>query len=151
MRRQSPFCFDGWKQLSPSEYWKRLLTNPDASLIALVVHKLHSVVPNSMAEERTVSRFTKTNSPSRAGQKASTLVGMTKIQQAIHRREAKAKGFTAKAPVVRFCDLSKPKSTSRTVAKPPTSTATTTTTSPNGPVLPVAAQDVDHDDDWDTP
>ena len=48
--------------------------------------KLYSVVPNSMAEERTVSTFTKLNSAERAAQKADTIVNITKVKQHLRRR-----------------------------------------------------------------
>lgn len=48
--------------------------------------KLYSVVPNSMAEERTVSTFTKLNSADRAAQKADTIVNITKVKQHLRRK-----------------------------------------------------------------
>lgn len=51
--------------------------------------KLYSVVPNSMAEERTVSTFTKLNSAERAAQKADTIVNITKVKQHLRRRTTK--------------------------------------------------------------
>jgi|SRR5882762_5598298 len=48
--------------------------------------KLYSVVPNSMAEERTVSTFTKLNSAERGAQKADTIVNITKVKQHLRRR-----------------------------------------------------------------
>jgi hypothetical protein len=42
-----------------------------------------------MADERTVSNFTKINSANRARQKASTIVDMTQIGQALRRDKIK--------------------------------------------------------------
>ncbi|KAG8945373.1 hypothetical protein FRC04_000823 [Tulasnella sp. 424] len=72
---------------SPMEYWESLRRNPDAEIVAHLAIKLFSIVPNSMAEERTVSNFTKLNSPDRANQKVSTLVHMTQICQHYRRQD----------------------------------------------------------------
>lgn len=42
--------------------------------------KLFSIVPNSMAEERTVSAFMKFNSADRGKQDASTVIIMTQLE-----------------------------------------------------------------------
>ena len=46
--------------------------------------KLYSVVPNSMAEEHTVSTFIKVNAAEPAAQKADTIVNITKVKQHLH-------------------------------------------------------------------
>jgi hypothetical protein len=85
--------------------------------------KLYSVVPNSMAEERTVSIFIKLNSAEHAAQKADTIVNITKVKQHLRRRTAKVRRASSShmichfshhafqrlvpRPVVRFCDISK--------------------------------------------
>ena len=56
--------------------------------------KLYSVVPNSMAEERTVSTFTKLNSAERAAQKADTIVNITKVKQHLRRRTTKVRALS---------------------------------------------------------
>jgi hypothetical protein len=66
---------------TPQEYWTKLSRHADAAVLAYVALKLLSIVPNSMAEERTVSNFTKLNSPDRAKQKVATIVYMTQIRQ----------------------------------------------------------------------
>ncbi|KAF8602259.1 hypothetical protein BDV93DRAFT_444591 [Ceratobasidium sp. AG-I] len=66
---------------TPMKYWKRLSKNSGSSFLAPVAVKLFSLVSNSMAEERTVSCFTKLNSSDRSRQKVSTLVHMTRIRQ----------------------------------------------------------------------
>jgi hypothetical protein len=73
-----------------------------------------------MAEERTVSNFTKINTPDCANQKAGTIINITKVKQ--HIRQSWSKVHTlaitsaillmthlqrSPRPVVRFCDLSK--------------------------------------------
>ncbi|QRV83798.1 hypothetical protein RhiJN_11814 [Ceratobasidium sp. AG-Ba] len=82
------------------EYWNRLSRHFDACVLSYLAIKLYSIVPNSMAEERTVSNFTKLNSPDRGRQKASTIVFMTQIKQDEHRDEISTR------PTVRFRDLS---------------------------------------------
>jgi len=55
-----------------------------------------------MAEERTVSAFTKINTADRANQKVSTIVNITKVKQHLRRSATKRP-----RPIVRFRDLSK--------------------------------------------
>ncbi|KAB5589446.1 hypothetical protein CTheo_7114 [Ceratobasidium theobromae] len=87
-------------------YWERISRHSDAQIIGYLARKLFSVVPNSMAEERTVSNFTKLNAPDRGRQKASTLVYMTQIKQHEQRLENAMGAKSKVAPTVRFCDLS---------------------------------------------
>lgn len=73
---------------APMAYWKDLQHNPNVCIVAVRIAcyhrrriaidiffdqhlgiKLFSIVPNSMAEERTMPDFTKLNSPDRASQK----------------------------------------------------------------------------------
>ncbi|KAJ6557854.1 hypothetical protein B0H19DRAFT_1261441 [Mycena capillaripes] len=54
---------------------------PEASVLTFVAIKIFLILPNSMAEERTVSRFTQNNTVDCASQDASTIVAMTKIYQ----------------------------------------------------------------------
>ncbi|KEP46427.1 hypothetical protein V565_199460 [Rhizoctonia solani 123E] len=89
---------------TPLQYWEKLSRHYDAQILALLGIKLYSVVPNSMAEERTVSNFTKLNAPDRGRQKASTLVHMTQIRQ--HAQREENQGSPAVAPTVRFRDMS---------------------------------------------
>ncbi|KAG9097461.1 hypothetical protein FS749_006218 [Ceratobasidium sp. UAMH 11750] len=55
--------------LSALQYWTNLSRHPHAQILTYLAIKLFSVVPNLMAKERTVSCFTKLNSPDRARQK----------------------------------------------------------------------------------
>ncbi|KAG8697572.1 hypothetical protein FRC09_007774 [Ceratobasidium sp. 395] len=89
---------------SPLQFWTEKEKHPDANLLAPVAVKLFSVVPNSMAEERTVSCFTKLNSKDRSSQKVSTLVHMTRIRHDLIRKRANKKPVIR--PVLKFCDLS---------------------------------------------
>ncbi|KAF8595919.1 hypothetical protein BDV93DRAFT_514577 [Ceratobasidium sp. AG-I] len=84
-------------------YWRKLARHADAQIIAFLAIKLYSVVPNSMAEERTVSNFTKLNSTDRGRQKTSTLVYMTQVRQ--HHQRLLNPTKQAIAPTVRFRDL----------------------------------------------
>ncbi|EJD38603.1 hypothetical protein AURDEDRAFT_128801 [Auricularia subglabra TFB-10046 SS5] len=55
-RREYPFNRDtasGWRA-----YWTALKAHPDANVLAFLARKLLSMLPNSMAEERTMSAFT---------------------------------------------------------------------------------------------
>lgn len=62
-------------------YWAKLLRHVDASILAYLALKLFSIVPNSMAEERTVSNFTQINTACRSRQNPRTIVQMTQIKQ----------------------------------------------------------------------
>lgn len=68
-------------------YWEALCTMPTAELLAHLGVVLSSIVPNSMAEERSTSTLTKLNSPDRASQKVSTLIDMAAIRQHYKRKE----------------------------------------------------------------
>ncbi|KAJ7246966.1 hypothetical protein C8J57DRAFT_1241128 [Mycena rebaudengoi] len=72
----------------PMQYWEAMSQLPEASVLGFVAKKIFSILPNSMAEERTVSRFTRNDSVDCASQDASTIVAMTKIYQ--HNRRAEA-------------------------------------------------------------
>jgi hypothetical protein len=63
------------------EYWKNLSRHADAQILAYLAIKLYSIVPNSMAEERTVSTFTKLSTADPGRQKTSSLVYMTQVKQ----------------------------------------------------------------------
>lgn len=63
------------------DYWEQMLTVPGADLLAYLGVLINSFVPNSMAEERTMSIFNKFNTPDRASQKVSTLFDMALIRQ----------------------------------------------------------------------
>ena len=62
-------------------YWHKIAAHKDAQILAYLAIKLFSIVPNSMAEERTVSAFTKINSSDRGCQTAETVVSMTRVLQ----------------------------------------------------------------------
>ena len=101
--QEPPFLYT--PGIAPWDYWRRLLKQESASTLAvspslftmmremlitvlqILGLKLYSLVPNLMAEERTVSNFMKINTANQARQKASTIVNMTKIKQHICRSE----------------------------------------------------------------
>lgn len=105
-----------------------------------------------MAEERTVSRFTKLNSTDRSRQKASTIVNMTKIHQHYRREQPSVISidichaimtilmhyYQTKAPlrpVVRFRDLTKYISVSTTTEASAPTPAPATGSSAMEPIL----------------
>ena len=75
------------KPSAEHSYWESLCTIPTAELLAHLGVVLASIVPNSMAEERSMSTITKLNSPDRASQKVSTLIDMVAIRQYYKRKE----------------------------------------------------------------
>lgn len=105
--RQKPPFDRHSPDMTPLAFWQSLISRPDASVLAVrwtdppirhsyanhpnqfVQHlgvKLFSLLPNSMAEERTVSTFTKMNTADRSRQKPATLKNMAMIKQ--HYRRA---------------------------------------------------------------
>ncbi|KAG8779902.1 hypothetical protein FRC12_023728 [Ceratobasidium sp. 428] len=89
--------------IDPIKYWSKLLRHPDACFLAPVAVKLFSLVPNSMAEERTVSCISRMNTKDCSCQKISTLIQMTQIRQHLLRQREKKKPIYK--PVVKFQDL----------------------------------------------
>ncbi|KAG9080195.1 hypothetical protein FRC06_006962 [Ceratobasidium sp. 370] len=77
-----------------------------AQLLAYLATKLYLVVPNLMAEERTVSCFMKLNTRDHSCQKTDTLVFMTQIKQHEQRIENLRTGTTTDGLTVWFRDLS---------------------------------------------
>ncbi|KAJ8579575.1 hypothetical protein M405DRAFT_778782, partial [Rhizopogon salebrosus TDB-379] len=62
-------------------YWNHLTKITEGSVLACIAQKLYSIKPSSMPEERTMSVFTKMNTPARNRQQVRTLVDMTQIRQ----------------------------------------------------------------------
>ncbi|KAJ6595079.1 hypothetical protein DFH09DRAFT_1357828 [Mycena vulgaris] len=87
---------------------------PPFSLVAI---KIFSILGNSMPEERTVSRFTRTDTRDRANQDARTIVDQTKIYQHLRRegRAADKLPKPSKAPSFKWRSVKH----LMTVAKPP--------------------------------
>lgn len=111
--------------LTSRDYWDGMLTVPGADLLAHLGVLINSFVPNSMAEERTMSVLTKFNTPDRASQKVSTLFDMALIRQFYRHESSDTEVSTAFCtrrsilhklddqkrphfrPIARFADLSK--------------------------------------------
>ncbi|EJD32183.1 hypothetical protein AURDEDRAFT_178786 [Auricularia subglabra TFB-10046 SS5] len=101
-RQEFPFNRDstgGWRA-----YWSNLSHHQDASVLAFLAVKLLSMLPNSMAEERTMSAFTNAQD-SRPGLKIRSLVAEVQVKQH-YAREERLKTPPVKAPdLVRFREL----------------------------------------------
>ncbi|KAH9913486.1 hypothetical protein B0H21DRAFT_857827 [Amylocystis lapponica] len=78
------------------DWWRQLEKSPQADVLAPLAIKIFSVVPNSMADERTASTFTWINRPLRSRQHLDTMVSQTQIRQ-YYRTAGKEKGSSAKA------------------------------------------------------
>ncbi|KAJ7256333.1 ribonuclease H-like domain-containing protein [Mycena rebaudengoi] len=87
-RQYPPFSARSPLWSKPIQYWNAMSERPEAAILAFLAIKIFSILPNSMPEERTVSRFTRLDTKDRASQDASTIVDMTKIYQH-YRREAR--------------------------------------------------------------
>ncbi|KZV86751.1 hypothetical protein EXIGLDRAFT_698148 [Exidia glandulosa HHB12029] len=84
-RQESPFKRDtskGWRR-----YWKALADNPDSSILAFLANKILSISPSSMAEERTMSAFTKAQDSGRSQMKVLSLVSEVQVKQHYDRLE----------------------------------------------------------------
>ncbi|KAJ6617773.1 hypothetical protein B0H10DRAFT_2218322 [Mycena sp. CBHHK59/15] len=88
-RQYPPFSVRSHTWSKAMQYWRSLADLPESSILALVAIKVFSILGNSMPEERTVSRFTRTDTRDRANQDARTIVDQTKIYQHL-RRERRA-------------------------------------------------------------
>ncbi|KZV79764.1 hypothetical protein EXIGLDRAFT_846239 [Exidia glandulosa HHB12029] len=98
-RQQAPFDVSG---SDPYRYWRKLVQNEDAKVLAFLGVKLFSILPNSMPEERTMSLITHMNGPLRAAMKPATIVNFARVKQ----HNDRAKNKVAKAPtILRFRDL----------------------------------------------
>ncbi|EJD44543.1 hypothetical protein AURDEDRAFT_166329 [Auricularia subglabra TFB-10046 SS5] len=102
-RQEFPFNRDssgGWRA-----YWSTLSHHPDGSVLSFLAIKLLSMVPNSMAEERTMSAFTKAQD-GRSGMQIRSLVSEVQVSQH-YAREERLKKPPVKAPdLVPFRELS---------------------------------------------
>ncbi|KAF7303480.1 DUF659 domain-containing protein [Mycena indigotica] len=72
-------------------YWRALLDDADASVLAYIALKIFSIMPTSMPEERTVSVFTKLSTKDRNRQDAKTTVALTQVRQEVCRRDGERK------------------------------------------------------------
>ncbi|KAJ7023185.1 ribonuclease H-like domain-containing protein [Mycena alexandri] len=77
-RQHPPFSARQKSWTKPYLYWTAMLAHVDSGVLAFVAVKIFAILPNSMPEERTVSRFTGYNSADRGSQEASSVVAMTK-------------------------------------------------------------------------
>ncbi|KAJ7847041.1 ribonuclease H-like domain-containing protein [Mycena leptocephala] len=84
-RQYPPFSVRSNTWSKAMQYWRSLQDLPESSIIAFVAIKIFSILGNSMPEERTVSRFTRTDTRDRANQDARTIVDQTEIYQHIQR------------------------------------------------------------------
>ncbi|KAJ7659904.1 hypothetical protein B0H17DRAFT_1145204 [Mycena rosella] len=98
-RQYPPFnrCSPSWSKAM--HYWRALTDHPEASLLAFVAIKIFLILANSMPKERTISRFTHTDTRHRANQDARTIVAQAKVYQHLqreYRAAAKAAGKGSK-------------------------------------------------------
>ncbi|EED78338.1 predicted protein [Postia placenta Mad-698-R] len=69
------------KKRNPFFWWVKMQQDDDAHILGALAIKLYSVVPNSMADERTMSMITWLNSACRSKQDVRTLQDYIKIRQ----------------------------------------------------------------------
>ncbi|KAG1830992.1 hypothetical protein DFJ58DRAFT_848325 [Suillus subalutaceus] len=84
-------------------YWIHLTKISEGSVLACMAQKLYSIKASSIPEERTMSVFTKMNTPARNRQQVRTLVDMTQIRQ-WHMYDPE-KIAERRRPDVAFCDI----------------------------------------------
>ncbi|KAH7905604.1 ribonuclease H-like domain-containing protein [Hygrophoropsis aurantiaca] len=102
-RGQYPFNTELLKDQTVLAWWTHLTKIPEGSVLACIAKKIYSVKPCSMPDERTVSVFTRMNSPLRNRQEVRTLVDMTQIRQ-WHMYDP-TKYETLERPTLDFCDI----------------------------------------------
>ncbi|KAF8601987.1 hypothetical protein BDV93DRAFT_222922 [Ceratobasidium sp. AG-I] len=89
------------------DYWEGMLAVPGADILGYLGVLMTSLVPNSMAEERTMSVLNKFNTPDRASQKVSTLFDMALVRQFYKHESNEVEEQPVRRPTVRFADLTK--------------------------------------------
>ncbi|KAI0027166.1 ribonuclease H-like domain-containing protein [Vararia minispora EC-137] len=104
--RSYPFNLPLSKQKSPLNWWYPLLKDPQASVLAFLAIKLFSVVPNSMADERTGSAMTKVNSADQNNLKPETIIHLIQLRQH-YMRQRTQKTKHKHIPMVKFYELDK--------------------------------------------
>ncbi|KAJ7270344.1 hypothetical protein C8J57DRAFT_1605306 [Mycena rebaudengoi] len=140
-RQYPPFSArsESWKK--PMEYWTAMSECPEAAVLAFLAIKIFSVLPNSMPEEQTVSRFMRLDTKDRASQDASTIVNMTKIYQH-HRREARKSGKlptpVSNPPSMNWRSV-KNLMTAEKATRPPDTVPSAGTGTENSPVMTISA------------
>ncbi|KAJ7769822.1 ribonuclease H-like domain-containing protein [Mycena metata] len=95
-RQYPPFSMRSEHWSKPIEYWRTLAPLPESGVLAFAAVKIFSILANSMPEERTVSRFTRLDTPDRARHDARTIVQQTQVYQHNRRLKARAAGVLPK-------------------------------------------------------
>ncbi|KAL1714614.1 ribonuclease H-like domain-containing protein [Schizophyllum commune] len=100
-RREYPFHEDvtGGDSLA---WWQKLIEHPRANVLAMLAIELFSILPNSMPDERTGSKFTWMNSALRGNQHATNLVYMVQIGQWYRRVSALS---LLSAQILKICSV----------------------------------------------
>ncbi|KAJ7673239.1 ribonuclease H-like domain-containing protein [Mycena polygramma] len=80
-RQHPPFSVRASHLTKPLAYWRSLAELPASSVLAFVAVKIFSILANSMPEERTVSRFTRIDTPDRSSHGVRSVVDQTKVYQ----------------------------------------------------------------------
>ncbi|KAI0054381.1 hypothetical protein BV25DRAFT_1806052 [Artomyces pyxidatus] len=85
-------------------WWEQVKRDELCTVLGVLAEKIFSVVPNSMADERTASEITLLNQARRSRQKLATIADMIRIRQ--YHRNSPEKPVEKKAPTVKWRDMS---------------------------------------------
>ncbi|KAJ7719512.1 ribonuclease H-like domain-containing protein [Mycena metata] len=91
-RQYPPFSMRSEHWSKPIDYWRTLAPLAESGVLACAAVKIFSILANSMPEERTVSRFTRIDTPDRSSHDARTIVQQTQVYQHNRRLKARAAG-----------------------------------------------------------
>ncbi|PVF95660.1 hypothetical protein CPB86DRAFT_787785 [Serendipita vermifera] len=94
-----------WDGNGTLKWWMSLEGHPEASCLAMLAIKIHSICPNTMADEQTMSTFTWLNSPIRNRHDLSAMVEMAQVQQYHGMEDKELKLEDRCKPFVRWRDI----------------------------------------------
>ncbi|EIN08230.1 hypothetical protein PUNSTDRAFT_134619 [Punctularia strigosozonata HHB-11173 SS5] len=87
------------------EWWEELEPIKHSQVLAMLAVKIFNMLPNSMPDERTGSKITWLNSPTRGNQQVQTLIDMIQVGQWYGDHQAEKRATERKLPTVKFRDL----------------------------------------------
>ncbi|TCD66295.1 hypothetical protein EIP91_001586 [Steccherinum ochraceum] len=95
--------------LSPEQtilaWWSQFLSSASTQIVAALAVKLYSILPHSMADERTASTINWLNAPRRANQKVATVVGLAQLNQHYRVSRRKARPNAHPSPKLEFVKI----------------------------------------------
>ncbi|KAF4617260.1 hypothetical protein D9613_005661 [Agrocybe pediades] len=91
---------------TPLQWWAAFENTANGGILAAIAIKLFSIVPHSMADERTMSYITMLNTAQKNRQKVGTIVAMTQIRGHVLAKEPpKLRKSSRPNPLIKFYDV----------------------------------------------